>query len=149
MIYVKKGLLPIGTVVLLEGGTRKVMICGYSSKSEDDEKVYDYNGCIFPEGFLENIYLLFNHDQIDDICFVGYKDDDYEEYVNNGITTSAYIGNGLEGPDASSGGSRRKGRIRKAPTNPLSASEMRAKYTTEKISGGQTKKFDFSTLDKK
>ena len=113
MIYVKKGLLPIGTVVLLEGGTRKVMICGYSSKSEDDEKVYDYNGCIFPEGFLENIYLLFNHDQIDDICFVGYKDDDYEEYVNNG------------------------------------ASEMRAKYTTEKISGRQTKKFDLSTLDKK
>ncbi len=143
----RKGLLPIGTVVLLEGGTRKVMICGYSSKGDDDEKVYDYNGCIFPEGFLENIYLLFNHDQIDEVCFIGYKTDEYEDYINRDISSEVKFSNGLEGGDASSGGSKRRGRARKAPTNPLSASEMRAKYTTEKISGGQSKKFDFNSLD--
>ncbi len=145
----KKGLLPIGSVVLLEGGTRKVMICGYSSKGDDNEKVFDYNGCIFPEGFLENIYLLFDHDQIDTIEFVGYKNDKFEEMMSQGITSKVMANSGLEGPNASSGGSKRRGRLRKAPTNPMSISEMRAKYTTEKISGGQTKKFDFSSLDRK
>ena len=60
--------LPIGTVVLLRGGLKKVMITGYSSVSrEDSEKVYDYNGCIFPEGFMENVYVLFDASQIEEI----------------------------------------------------------------------------------
>ena len=48
--------LPIGTVVMLVGGSKKVMITGYRSKNADADKVFDYNGCVFPEGLMENIY---------------------------------------------------------------------------------------------
>ena len=51
--------LPIGTVVMLVGGSKKVMITGYRSKNADADKVFDYNGCVFPEGLMENIYCLF------------------------------------------------------------------------------------------
>ena len=85
----KKGLLPIGTVVLLEGGTKKVMICGYSSKSKGDSKVFDYNGCVFPEGFMENIYCLFNHDQIETVYYDGLKNNEFVEYMKNGLKANA------------------------------------------------------------
>lgn len=79
---VKNELLPIGTVVLLEGGTRKVMICGYSSKSTADKtnKVYDYNGCVFPEGFMENIFCLFDNKQIKEVCYLGLENEEFENY---------------------------------------------------------------------
>ena len=42
--------LPIGTVVMLKGGEKRAMITGFCSVSEDDpEKIYDYNGCLYPE----------------------------------------------------------------------------------------------------
>ena len=45
--------LPIGTVVMLKGGKKRLMISGFCSISADDSKViYDYSGCMFPEGFL-------------------------------------------------------------------------------------------------
>jgi hypothetical protein len=36
---------------------------------------------------------------------------------------------------------------KRAPSKPLSSSEMKSRYTKEVISGGQTKKFDISRLD--
>ena len=37
--------LPIGSVVLLKGGTKKVMITGYCMKTaEYPDEVFDYNG---------------------------------------------------------------------------------------------------------
>lgn len=131
----KKDLLPIGTVVLLEGGTRKVMICGYSSKSEDDEKIYDYNGCIFPEGFLENIYLLFDHSQIDDVCFMGYSSDKYKDYINNHSSVGISSNVGLtKDNDKKENQTHRRGRVPKAPTHPMSKSEMVARYGVQKLS---------------
>lgn len=127
----KKGLLPIGTVVLLEGGTRKVMICGYSSKSAEDNKVYDYNGCIFPEGFMENIYCLFNHDQIETVYYEGLKNEEFEEYMENGIKGQGRAIGGNIGTFRSSEGQGRVTRPKKAPNNPMSASEMRSKFTAK------------------
>ena len=47
--------LPIGSVVILEGGTKKIMITGFCSISEMDRtQVYDYSGCIYPEGYLSS-----------------------------------------------------------------------------------------------
>ncbi len=140
-------LLPIGTVVLLNGGTKKVMICGYSSKSEEDGKTYDYNGCIFPEGFMENIFCLFNKNQIDEVCYKGYVDDDFDKYVRRMVSSdNTSLSHGLTNSQEDVKAAKRKSRARKSPTNPLSTSEMRAKYTVEKISGGQTEKFDFNKL---
>lgn len=74
--------LPIGSVVLLSGGTKKAMITGFCSISDDDKtKIYDYCGCIYPEGYLtSNQICLFNHDQIEEIFFIGYEDEEEKEF---------------------------------------------------------------------
>ncbi|WP_153057179.1 DUF4176 domain-containing protein, partial [Streptococcus suis] len=47
-------LLPLGSVVYLEGGTEKIMVVGRGiifNDSETNEEVFtDYMGCIFPTG---------------------------------------------------------------------------------------------------
>lgn len=146
----KKGLLPIGTVVMLEGGTKKVMITGYYSKANGENKIYQYNGCIFPEGFIENVFCLFDHNRIKEIFYKGLENEEYEKYINNMDSFSGEVQHtkGLTAPDIIDTKAVNPRVRKKAPTNPLSSSEMRAKYTTEKISGGQTEKFDFSKLDK-
>ncbi len=70
--------LPIGTVVLLKGGTKKVMINGYCAVTEDNQnKIYDYRGCPFPEGVLEsNGVALFDHSQINEIVHMGFRNDE-------------------------------------------------------------------------
>lgn len=140
----KKELLPIGTVVLLEGGTKKVMITGYSSKKADEEKVYDYNGCIFPEGFMENIYLLFDREQIIEVFYKGLENEEYKEYINNNqssIDIKYSSDNAIENNSSRLSNTNRKGQrgMLREPTNPLSKSEMKAKYGVEKISGENIK----------
>lgn len=47
-----KELLPIGSVVLLKGGIKKIMVTGIKPVSKDDdgtEQEYDYIGVIYPE----------------------------------------------------------------------------------------------------
>ncbi len=131
-----KELLPIGTVVLLEGGTKKVMICGYSSKAKDEDKVYDYNGCVFPEGFLNNTFCLFDKKQIQDVCYMGYIDNDYNKQVDKILSTNlSSAGNGLTyESNSSSNAPTKRGRTPKAPTNPMSKSEMLSKYGVTKMS---------------
>ena len=75
-------LLPIGSVVLLNNGTKKVMITGfYSVAANDTSKVFDYCGCLFPEGIISSEQnLLFNHDQIMTVNFMGYKNDEEVEF---------------------------------------------------------------------
>lgn len=72
--------LPIGTVVLLKGATKRVMITGFCGVEEGkDDKMWDYSGCLYPEGFLSSDQTcLFDHDQIEKIYHMGLKDDDEE-----------------------------------------------------------------------
>ena len=79
----KEKFLPIGSVVILKEATKRIMITGYLSVDESDkEKVYDYNGCVYPEGFLSSEQvLLFNHDQIDKIFFEGMADDEQKSFA--------------------------------------------------------------------
>lgn len=75
--------LPIGTVVLLKKGKIKLMINGYCMMEGNDEsKVYDYVGCIYPFGMLgSDKNFLFNHDQIDKIYFIGYSDQEQVDFI--------------------------------------------------------------------
>ena len=72
--------LPIGTVVELNGSDRKVMIISYLIYSRDNsaERVlYDYGGCLFPEGVIDsNQTLGFNHEQIKKVVYLGLNDED-------------------------------------------------------------------------
>ena len=77
--------LPIGTVVLLKDATKRVMITGFASMSpETGELVFDYSGCMYPEGFLNyNEVCVFNHNQIDKVFFKGFIDDEEKEFKKN------------------------------------------------------------------
>ena len=74
----KEKYLPIGTVVLLKGGRKRAMITGFCSVAqENQEKIYDYSGCVYPEGYLSsNQVCLFDHEQIDKIFFLGFEDEE-------------------------------------------------------------------------
>ncbi|MBR3995885.1 MAG: DUF4176 domain-containing protein [Clostridia bacterium] len=65
-------LLPIGSVVCLEGASKKLLIIGVSVQRNEDKK-YDYIGVPFPEGYIDsNTMFLFYHKDIKAVCFVGY-----------------------------------------------------------------------------
>ncbi len=137
----KKGLLPIGTVVILEGGTKKVMITGYYSKAEGENKIYQYNGCIFPEGFMENVFCLFDQSQIVEVFYKGLENDEYESYINEMDSRTELKYTSVPGAKTKNEKSNNVPKIKpKAPTRPRSASEMKSKYGIQKVSGQEIKR---------
>ena len=76
--------LPIGTVVLLKGGRKRVMITGFCvSRKENPEEMWDYSGCIYPEGiFSSDNVLMFDHTQITEVFHIGLIDDEEKEFKN-------------------------------------------------------------------
>ncbi len=80
----KEKYLPIGTVVLLKGGSHKVMINGYCARAEEKkDKVFDYRGCPYPEGIMEtNGVALFDIDQIEKVCHMGFKNDESLDFLD-------------------------------------------------------------------
>lgn len=101
-------LLPIGSVVLLSNSEKRLMVMGFcQAKPEDTQTVYDYCGCLYPEGYMdaENIYL-FNHEQVAQVFSLGYMDMEQFEFRDRvtevllklrGVDTSE---NPSEGEDA-------------------------------------------------
>lgn len=78
-----KDILPIGSVVMLTGGVRKIMVTGIEAIRETEpDKVYDYIGVLYPEGYLSNGFqVLFDHVDIDEVYFVGYSDSLRDQYL--------------------------------------------------------------------
>lgn len=78
-----KDLLPIGSVVLLRKGEKKVMIFGI--KQTDGEKhdtEFDYVGVMYPEGNVGSEYqFLFNHVDIAEVFFRGYEDEERTQFI--------------------------------------------------------------------
>ena len=79
-----KNFLPIGSVVVLKNGTKKVMIYGRrQSRVTEPDKEYDYIACLYPEGNIDENYMyLFDHESIDEVVFRGYSDAEEETYLN-------------------------------------------------------------------
>ncbi len=76
----KDSLLPIGTVVLLKDGKKRIMIIGFYVQTED-KKTYDYIGCLYPEGVISSDKnLVFNQNQIDKIFFLGFSDVEEQQF---------------------------------------------------------------------
>ncbi len=75
--------LPIGSVVLLENGTNRLMINGYCPVSDDENNViYDYSGVLFPEGLLNSEQnYVFNHSQIVRLDFLGLSDKEQQDFI--------------------------------------------------------------------
>ncbi len=82
-----KKYLPIGSVVLLKGSKKRVMIIGLKQRQAGSTQVWDYSACLFPEGLLDPDKLfLFNNDQIERLFFVGMQDAESISFLN-------YVGN--------------------------------------------------------
>ncbi len=77
--------LPIGTVVVLKNGTKKLMIFGIiQSNAEEPGEEYDYIGVPYPEGNMgEEYQYLFYHNDIEEIFFKGYEDVERQEFIEN------------------------------------------------------------------
>lgn len=90
--------LPIGSVVLLKGGTKKAMVTGFCSvAAEDKTKMYDYTGCIYPEGYLDfSQVCLFDHEQIEQIFHYGYVDEEETEFKQELSEIASQFENGDE-----------------------------------------------------
>lgn len=75
--------LPLGSIVRLKGGKRKLIIIGVNQIGSDN-KSYDYSSCMYPFGYLNSEQLfLFNRDKIEEIIFTGYMDDELKEYYED------------------------------------------------------------------
>jgi hypothetical protein len=79
--------LPLGSVVILKGATKKIMITGFACvSSETGDKEYDYSGCMYPEGFFNySEVCVFDHDKIEKVVFKGYHDEEavkFHEVLN-------------------------------------------------------------------
>ena len=131
--------LPIGTVVMLVGGSKKVMITGYRSKNADADKVFDYNGCVFPEGLMENIYCLFDAAQIEDVLYMGLESEEKDEHINKIYNNQGVTDQGMRVENTpGTADMAPKGRTPKAPTNPMSNSEMLSRYGVSQMSDVST-----------
>ena len=84
--------LPLGSIVLLKGGIRKVMIIARGLNVTRDDNVYffDYGGVLYPDGLTGDQMVYFDHDGIVKVYFHGYADDENDvvvtalnEYLDN------------------------------------------------------------------
>lgn len=74
-------LLPLGSVVLLKGAQKKLMIYGRKQIHMDNNELYDYLGVVYPEGYIDpNYTFLFNHGDIENIEFTGFFNPEEERF---------------------------------------------------------------------
>lgn len=77
-----KNYLPIGSIVLLKNGQKKIMIYGRRQRRITDNYEYDYIACLYPEGNINEDYMyLFNHEDIDTVVYRGFSDAEEESFV--------------------------------------------------------------------
>ena len=68
-------LLPIGSVVSLNGSPQKFMIYGRLQKTPEGEHVFDYCACPYPAGHMTSEQnIVFDQENINTLYFVGFQD---------------------------------------------------------------------------
>ena len=69
--------LPLGSIVFLKGGDKKLMIYGRRQVEVESKEEFDYIACLWPEGNLDEEYTyLFNGVDIAEVVHQGYTDDE-------------------------------------------------------------------------
>ena len=76
-------LLPLGSVVYLNEGKKKVLIIarGLVAKHGNGVLFFDYGGVPYPEGLQDDKMAYFQHDGVAKVVFEGYSDLDDEATV--------------------------------------------------------------------
>ena len=76
-------LLPIGSVVLLRGAKKKLMVYGIRQTNTESKKEYDYIGVLYPEGNIGGkSQVMFNHEDIEEVFYRGYEDAERVEFIS-------------------------------------------------------------------
>jgi len=77
----EKRYLPIGSIVRLVDGEKRVMIYGRRQQENSSEDIWDYIACLYPEGNISEEYMyLFNNEQIESVYFLGMQDEEEFEF---------------------------------------------------------------------
>ncbi|KRM22320.1 DUF4176 domain-containing protein [Latilactobacillus graminis] len=79
-------ILPLGTIVLLKNADQALMIISRVplTKGNKGENVYfDYGAVLVPQGLQSSDeIIMFNHEQIETIGFMGFIDINEQQYVD-------------------------------------------------------------------
>lgn len=72
--------LPLGSVVIVRGSTKKLMVIAraVAIPQEGALRYYDYGACLYPEGLLEDRLAYFNHEGVQKVVFRGFENDENE-----------------------------------------------------------------------
>lgn len=85
--------LPVGSVVLLKDGRKRLLIIGRKEKERQGDRSWDYLACPYPEGFMgEDFAYLFDHEQIERVFFIGFQDGEelaFRERLEGSATAEA------------------------------------------------------------
>lgn len=79
--------LPLGSVVRAKGNIKKIMIIGRGlflkeqNSTEEEGKYYDYGAVFYPEGMMGESFIYLMHEDIDEIVFKGYEDEDNSRMI--------------------------------------------------------------------
>ena len=78
-----KELLPIGSIVLLKNGEKKLIIIGIKPVDKtNNNAMYDYLAVPYPEGYIKDTLTFFvNHDKIEQVIARGYEDEERTEFI--------------------------------------------------------------------
>lgn len=78
-----RDLLPIGSVVMLKGAQKRLMIFGICQTEEESKQEYDYIGVLYPEGNMgEEIRFMFNHSDVEEVIFTGFVDEERNAFID-------------------------------------------------------------------
>jgi hypothetical protein len=77
--------LPLGSIVRLNGGVKKVVIIAraVATKIGEETKYLEYGGCLYPEGLLGDAILYFNNEDIKNVIYKGFTDEDDAIMIEN------------------------------------------------------------------
>ena len=70
----EKTFLPLGSIVILKGALKKLMIVNRANFVKD--QYFDYGAILYPEGMIDGNLAYFNNDDIFKVISKAYTDDD-------------------------------------------------------------------------
>lgn len=77
--------LPIGSVVIVRGSVKKLLIIARAlfAEASGKKQYFDYGACTYPEGVLGENILYLQHENIVEVVYKGYVDEDEERMLEN------------------------------------------------------------------
>ncbi len=69
--------LPVGSLVSLKEGSKRLSIVGRCLIQPGSEQIYDYGAILYPEGMVDSSKIwLFNESDIERVWFIGFQDEE-------------------------------------------------------------------------